>query len=56
VLQLKSVAVLLTNFIWNLALSNREIRELVTNQPTNQPINQTQRNQTHPNLTKSNQK
>jgi hypothetical protein len=48
--------VLLTDFIWNLALSNTEIRELLTNQSTNQPISQTQRNQTQTNLTKPNEK
>jgi hypothetical protein len=52
VLHLKSVAVLLNDFVWNLALSNTEIRELLTKQPTNQ----TQRNKTHPNQTKPNQK
>jgi hypothetical protein len=50
-LQLNSVAVLLTDFVWNLGLWNTENRELLTNQPNNQ----NQRNQTQPNLNKSNQ-
>jgi len=47
VLQLKPVAGLLIDFVWNLALPNTETLELLTKQ--------TQRNQTQPNLTKRNQ-
>jgi len=50
VFQLKSVAVLLTDFVWNLALPNTETRELLSKQPTNQPIKP---NATKPNVTKT---